>query len=800
MKLRTQILSFLAFGIMIVACNTPTPPPTPAFKLKPAETTLEIPAGAQATSFVALERDAGFTDTVQMTFQDLPAGFTQEWTRDTSNGDCGVRLQVAKTVAPGEYTLNVAGLIGSDVKNASSQTRATTAVTVPVKVIIPDLTKFFPFLISSSPTVFSAEPGFTAKFGINLVRTQNVEEDVQLSIENLPLGVSASFVQNPLRLFSGGNSTQVNLTIANTTLPGQYALRVKGTTVKGKFNSTIVQLNVLPASTTGFKMTLTPVRDSFLQVSGTGSYTVNIEKKAGFTAPVTLSVQGLPNDVQAIGSTNPISVITAGYAVVPGTYTFALKGTGGGVTNTEPVTVTVRNRFELPENTNTGLNALDSSFGNIPQFGFRVVPEMQQILTENGNTQKLNTRENVALLALSDGKVLASAGNNDRVVRFNSDGTLDSSFGTGGLAPQMTSGNVGLNIITGFALQPDNKILVNGAFFTSDGDGNATESPAVARLNSNGSLDTSFGTGGVRVIQNIVNIFTLQPSLALAQLDLGRILIVTPSEVIRLTPGGNLDPDFDGDGRKPINPANTVTGFNERAVGVTDSQKRFIIAANITVNNVAQIRILRILQDGTVDSSFAGSNGVTLNDLQLNGRGIALDSQDRLLLPIVTSQVVVPVAAFQVIRLTTSGALDTSFDTDGKVQVPFTTESQGARAITVLPNNKIFIVGTARISAQNALPSPNGDFAAMRLNDNGSLDTTFGTGGKFLLGFRDPTAFVFEFPANPNPTNLGFRELFASVVSLPNGGALAVGSGFPCGVAVGPQSVAPCANIAKFNP
>ncbi len=789
MKLRQHVLGLFAFGLMLAACNTPVTPPTPTFKLKPAETTLEIPAGSQATSFVALERDAGFNDLVQMTFQDLPAGFTQEWTRDTSNGDCGVRLQVAKTVAPGEYTLNVAGLIGSDVKSAS-QTRATTAVTASLKVIIPDLTKFFPFLISSSPTVFSAEPGFTSKFGINLVRTQNVEENVQLSIENVPLGVSASFVQNPVRLFVGGNSTQVNLTIANSTLPGQYAMRVKGTTANGNFNSTIVQLNVLPASTTGFKMTLTPVRDSFLQVSGTGSYTVNIEKKAGFTAPVTLSVQGLPNDVQAIGSTNPISVITAGYAVVPGAYSFTLKGTGGGVTNTEPVTITVRNRFELPEDTNTGLNALDSSFSNIGQFGFRIVPEMQQNLTDNGNTQKLSTLENVALLSLANGKVLASAGIGDQVARFNTDGTLDSSFGTNGLSAPITP-------ITSLKLQTDGKILVNGTGVDTEFGGIFA---AVGRLNANGSLDTGFGTNGKFTLPNpVVNSINGQPSLAVIPVASDRTLILTPTELIRLTPGGNLDPDFDGDGRKPLPVALDVGSNPANAVGLVDSQGRFIVAANTNVNNVKKIIVIRVLQDGTIDSSFALSNGVTLNNMQLNGRGLVLDNQDRVLLPVVLTSVGV-VPAFQVIRLTANGTTDQTFDTDGLVQVSLTTESQGARAITVLSNNKIFVVGTARISAQNALPSPNGDFAAMRLNDNGSLDTTFGTAGKFLLGFKDPTAFVSEIPANPNPTNLGFRELFASVVALPNGGALAVGAGFPCGVAVGPQSVGPCANIAKFKP
>ncbi len=801
MKLFRQVSGLLAFGLLVAACNTaPTPPSEPRFKLEPGVAALEISAGSEASSFVALNRNAGFNDTVQMTIQNLPAGFEQEWTRDSSNGDCGVQLKVGKNVAPGEYNLTVVGLTGVDAKAGSNvvSRAATVEVSTKLKVVVPDLSNTLPFSLTTSPSVFSAEPGFTAQFGVNIKQNKaGFEEDVQLSLQNLPLGVTASFARNPVRVLFGTSSTPVTLTIAANTLPGTYAMKLIGA-APSRSVPTVVQLTVLPANTQGFKLTATPSADPFMQESGSNIVQVKIERKAGFTGAISLSAQNVPANVQANISGTPLTGtngnfdLSAGFAAQSGTFAFTLKGTSGAIVNTVPITVSLLSRFELPEASNTGLNALDSSFTNIPVPGFRIFPELKSpnVFFEGNNTSIL---QQFATLALPDGKVLTTAGFGDKVARLNSDGTLDSSFGINGVSPAITTasqasfGDIGF--ILGLARQTDGKILISGTLL-DDGNGNGINTN-FARLNANGSLDTSFGTGGVATIAVISDPLIAQEPLAFAQVDLGRILIITPKELIRLTAGGNLDPDFDTDGRKPIS---LPVVNNADAVGLTDSLGRFVIVTNATTNNVKQIRVFRVLQDGTLDPSYP-NNGVTLNNMQLSGRGIALDSQNRVLLPVVATATTnpQPESLFRVIRLNASGILDTNFDTDGQAQVSFGAENQGARAVTVLSNNKIMVVGSARQTGNGTVATS--DFAAMRLNENGSLDTSFGNAGKFLMGFKDPRV-----PAptalNPNPELKGFTELFGAVVGLPNNGALAIGSGFGNALAGGGTFTV----VGKLNP
>ncbi len=514
MKLGHQISGLLAFGLLVVACNTPTPIPPPAatFRLKPAEISLEIPNGGEATSFVALERDTGFSDLVQMTFENLPTGFEQEWTRDSSNGDCGVRLKIGKSVAPGTYPLKVRGVAIDGIPGKGLKAQAVgTTVSSTIDVVVPALTGL-KYTLTASPNVFTSEPGFTAKFAINVKEIDSAfNGNVQLTLENLPLGVSAVFNKNPVPTVNppNQNTSLVTLSLANNTLPGVYAMRMVGV-ANGVSRSTVVQLTVLPASTLGFKLSTTAIENPILQ-EVRSNFTVNIERKAGFTAPVVISAQSVPQDMRLeIGSSGAINAnmfMVAGLNTPSGPQTFTIKGTGGGVVQTMVIETSVLSRFEQPKATNLGDNALDSSFNNFSLTGFKTAPNI------NG---RVNLRQ-------PDGKILVTA-SIFGMARLNTDGTLDSSF--------TPPAGFGLTVISQFVLQADNKILI-----LSD--------RAMTRLNPDGSVDSSFGTNGSTQITT--GVFGSGSVLTFVQVDLGRFLFITQKELIRLTPGGNLDPDFDGD-------------------------------------------------------------------------------------------------------------------------------------------------------------------------------------------------------------------------------------------------------------
>jgi uncharacterized delta-60 repeat protein len=128
---------------------------------------------------------------------------------------------------------------------------------------------------------------------------------------------------------------------------------------------------------------------------------------------------------------------------------------------------------------------------------------------------------------------------------------------------------------------------------------------------------------------------------------------------------------------------------------------------------------------GKVTTDFGGSEGGLAMSLQNNGRVVVAG---RLLDP-------GPNDDFLVARYTAGGALDPSFDGDGRVITDFTGQFDGAFGVAVQGDEKIVVAGTGYSSAG----VPPRDFAVARYNRDGSLDPTFGAGGKVLTTFQ-PTS------------------------------------------------------------
>jgi uncharacterized delta-60 repeat protein len=166
------------------------------------------------------------------------------------------------------------------------------------------------------------------------------------------------------------------------------------------------------------------------------------------------------------------------------------------------------------------------------------------------------------------------------LARFNSDGTLDTSF-----APDIDSA------VFDIAIQPDGKILIAGQFTQVSGQSRMY----FARLNSDGSLDTTFQTSGI----------TNGTTLAVAVQQDGKILVggrfstftgAARSRIARLNQNGTLDTSF-----SPVL-AGTDASVNDIAV-MPDG--RFIAAGEFTtVNGAARERVVGFNRDGSVDTSF----------------------------------------------------------------------------------------------------------------------------------------------------------------------------------------------------
>ena len=284
-------------------------------------------------------------------------------------------------------------------------------------------------------------------------------------------------------------------------------------------------------------------------------------------------------------------------------------------------------------------------------------------------------------------------------------GDLDTSFaGTGKKAINFG----GTDAARAVLVQPDGRIVLAG-------DGAAASSFCVARLRTGGTLDTTFGSGGKRVIDfggddESVYGAALQPD--------GKIVLAGDSHlrvaVARLNPNGSLDTTFSGDGKKIFS-----WGALSRATAVLVAPNGKILLAGFSGPEGGNIQVARLNANGALDTTF-GTGGNAPVDFGGDDFGVAMARQaDGRILVAGRSSASGAVVA----RLRTNGALDPDFDGDGRVTLP---GGGGATAVLVQPDRRIVVAGNASGSAM---------MTVTRLMPNGSLDTTFDGDGTATIDF-----------------------------------------------------------------
>lgn len=401
--------------------------------------------------------------------------------------------------------------------------------------------------------------------------------------------------------------------------------------------------------------------------------------------------------------------------------------------------------------------ALDSDFG------------------DGGRVSAGITGEGRALALQADGKILV-VGKRD-LARFNPDGTLDSTFGTGGVVSAAFN-NVSGEEARDLAVQADGRILVVG--FTRATPTTTNYDFVVARYNSNGTLDTSFGDSGKTTIDFYGR--TDQAHRILLQDD-GRIVVgghagflsteqnSTPENrfaLARLTPEGVLDttfgvePPFVGTGKITMmgdaslayalasgpdgkivlggrtgsdgaaNPAAALVRFNSNGVPDTDSDADPDIYFGVDgssygsafLGNGDIVRDLHIDADGTIrgvvttlfgdrysfnvitflvpfgsqpgrPSTFLLSDEVQLGPGDDIVRALARQPDGRFVV-VGSASSAGTVGDFGIVRFNADGSADSTFGTNGALTVDFFGAADDANDVIVQPDGKILVTGSAR--------------------------------------------------------------------------------------------------------
>jgi uncharacterized delta-60 repeat protein len=382
-----------------------------------------------------------------------------------------------------------------------------------------------------------------------------------------------------------------------------------------------------------------------------------LDTSFGMGGKVTTSIGSLSDGGRSVALQSDGKIVVAGYSYNTGSnYDFALvRYTSSGV--------------------------LDGSFGT----GGKVT-------TPIGS----GADEGYSVALQSDGKIVVAGysyngSNNDfALVRYTSGGALDSSFGTGGkvTTPIGSSDDVG----TSMALQPDGKIVVAGYVGTYP-----NADVALVRYTANGTLDSSFGTGG----KVTTDIGSSDVGLSVALQSDGRIVVAGYSykgsypdiALVRYNADGTLDSSF-GTGGKVTTP---IGSSNSEDVGysVALQSDGKIVVAGYADNGSSDdaIALVRYTASGALDTSF-GTGGKVSTVIGRGGVGqsVVLQSDGRIL--VAGDSWNGNDSDVALVRYTASGALDSSFGTGGKVTTPIGSSNDNGKSVMLQSDGKIVVAGS----------------------------------------------------------------------------------------------------------
>jgi uncharacterized delta-60 repeat protein len=316
------------------------------------------------------------------------------------------------------------------------------------------------------------------------------------------------------------------------------------------------------------------------------------------------------------------------------------------------------------------------------------------------------------------------------------DGGVDTTFGGDGKVT--TNFNTGPDWVNALALQPDGKIVAVGANRPARGNNVRL---ALARYNSNGGLDTTFGGDG-KVTTNFTSGYDYAEDVAL-QAD-GKIVVAGGAgraggrfALARYNVDGSLDATFGGDGKVATNFA---TG-SDNAVAVAIQADAKIVAGGWSGparSNNYRFAVTRYSSDGGLDTTFGGDGKVTTNFTDGNDYAwdMALQSDGKIVL--------VGAAAragerFALARYHDSGTLDAGFGGDGKVITNLNTGSDVATGVAVQGDGRIVAAGWSGPSRSNDYR-----FAVARYNSDGGLDSTFSGDGNVTTNFTSGNDYAWD--------------------------------------------------------
>jgi uncharacterized delta-60 repeat protein len=305
-------------------------------------------------------------------------------------------------------------------------------------------------------------------------------------------------------------------------------------------------------------------------------------------------------------------------------------------------------------------------------------------------------------------------------------GGLDTTFGTGGKVTTLVTYTSGANAVT---LQNDGKIVAAGYGF------NGTNYEfAVARYDTDGAIDTTFGLEGIdttriRSGNSFANAVAIEPNgkIILAGKSSDANYLTVQFALARYTSSGLPDSTFGTNGIDTFT-IDTFKGgsIDDEANGIAIQPDGKILVSGFSNygksnGTKADFALIRVDTNGVLDTSF-NKTGKVLTAIGPNndrGYGVAIQRDGKILVSGGTNNGSTRV--FALVRYDSTGIVDSSFGKKGVASVDFWGNSDLAYSIAFQPSGKI-ILGGITIGSSTS-------FALTRIDTDGTIDNTFGTNG-----------------------------------------------------------------------
>ena len=332
-----------------------------------------------------------------------------------------------------------------------------------------------------------------------------------------------------------------------------------------------------------------------------------------------------------------------------------------------------------------------------------------------------------SVITLPDGKILAigslDSGTDEEFVltRYNADGSLDTTFGDNNDGIVITTVGASTASAQDAVVQADGKIVVVGG---------AGSDTAVVRYNSDGSLDTTFGGGTGIVVEDIGSQSATDRGNSVALTSDGKILVggsandgsQTAFALTRFNSDGTLDTTFDGDGT-----VTTAITISDTANDIVVQQDGTILLTGSSLTSTAgfnfdiDFSVVKYNSDGSLDTSFS-DDGILTTAISTGidvPNGIVVQDDGKILAAGYSNNG--SNDDFAIVRYASDGTLDDTFGVNGVVTTPIGTGSDFGFDLALQSDGKIVVAGLADNGTDD-------DFAVLRYNSDGTLDNTFGDG------------------------------------------------------------------------